>query len=547
VKPIYAFLFISVCITLSNPAFAEDTKPEVDDKIIDYLMELEGIRSIEVDGKAVSNAINRIVISKGKSPNYLQLLNSWKSTPEGDTRKVFLALGMFSAGISNAATPALEFASSTGDSFYNNDFKLRITKENLAGDAYSWLIDNVDFTVPKSLVKYFPKIVSENTPYWGGTRDGYFNIEDSSKWNVFSSSEHKLWLTVLDDIESPDKEAWRGTSRNMSLKSIEIFRGLLVHNPSYLMQHIDNYDFPKGKHQWLNYWGYSGAYEYVTQKRYQVAKSKFYESLKQQLLLENNNDLDAAETLANLYFDLVEMQFTGHTRLSEQAGIILDGLKTSTWQDLVGKQIWNHSDDITLKMVGGMLLIANKEEEFISYIKWLFENEHDNLIGELIGLAAISGNLTRNIVLEAPQLNKWGDFNKTPLMYAAHFNNLSAYNKITELYTAQFLQKTSPGEEYDSLPKIGDRNVLMYALENAELPLINRILSHSKVTSLNLTDSANRDLKQYLKLNKLLSDSDKSELELRLKSMSVKEPSLMDSTLNNLSKYWKGVWEFFEA
>jgi tRNA isopentenyl-2-thiomethyl-A-37 hydroxylase MiaE len=87
----------------------------------------------------------------------------------------------------------------------------------------------------------------------------------------------------------------------------------------------------------------------------------------------------------------------------------------------------------------------------------------------------------------------------------------------------------------------------MYALENAELPLINKILSHNKVTSLNLTDSANRDFKQYLNLNKRLSDSDKSELKLRLKSMSVKEPSLMNSTLNNLSKYWKGVWEFFES
>ena len=519
IRSILVNSLLSLTISHASLVQAEDAESVIDEKFMEHLIEAEGMRSLEVNGEAVTNTINSIVISNGKTPNYLQLLNSWKSAPEGDPKKVILALGMFSAGISNNAKSAIEFASLTEDSFFDNDFKLRITENNLAGDSYSWLIDHVDFTVPKALVEHFPKIVSEDTPYWGGTRDGYFNIEDSSKWGVFSSNEHREWLRILDDIESPDKEIWRGSIRNTSLKSIEIFRGLLAHNPNYLIQNISNYAFPRGEHQWLNYWRFSGAYEYVTHERYQIARTKFYESLKQQLLLESEGDSNKAETLANLYIDVIEMQFTGHSGRSERAETIFNELQISKWSDLVGKHIWKHTDEVTLRMVGGMLLLSGKEGEFISYTHWLVENDLAPLVGELIGLASMSGKLTKNIVASVGAPIVWGAFNKTPLMYSAHFDDVDAYNKILKFYPDLPLQVTTHGEEYGELPKIGDRNVLMYALENARLSFINKILNEDWVANLNHSDSANRDYGDYLDLNEQLTEGEKAEMHSKLKSM----------------------------
>lgn len=519
IRSILATSLITLTISQASLAQTEDAESVIDDKFIEHLIEAEGMRSLEVNGEAVTNTINSIVISNGKTPNYLQLLSSWKTAPEGDPRKVILALGLFSAGISNDAIAALDFANNVNDSFYEDDLKLRVTKENLAGDSYSWLVDHVDFTVPSSLVQNFPKMVNEDTPFWGGTRDGYFNIEGSSSWDVFDSEIYSQWLSALDDIESPDKEVWRGSIRNTSLKRIEILRGLLVHNPSYLYQNINNYDFPRGEHQWLNYWRYSGAYEYKTHQRYVAARDKFYDSLKQKILTENNGDAKIADSLAKLYIDLIEWDFTGHSGRSERAEIIFDTLQTSKWSDLVGKYIWSHTDEITLRMVGGILLLSDKEGEFISYNHWLAENDLTPLIGELIGLASISGKLTKNMVASIDAPIVWGPFNKTPLMYAAHFDDVDAYNKILEVYPDLPLQVTTHGEEYGELPKIGDRNVLMYALENAHLSFINKILSEDWVANLNHSDSANRDFGDYIDLNEQLTESEKAEMHGKLKRM----------------------------
>lgn len=521
---IRTFLATSVIsLTVGNAPLvqAEESDSIVDDEFIEHLIEAEGMRSLEVNSDAVTDVMNDIILSKGAKPSYAELLNIWSNAPNDDPSKVLLALGMFSAGVSQNESEAMELASKSGNPFYDRDFKLRITEENLAGDSYSWLVDHVDFTIPKSLAEYFPKIIDEDTPYWGGTRDGYFNIEGSDDWSIFSSIEMGSWIRALDDIESPDKEVWRGSIRNASLKRLEIFRGLLVHNPNYLLSNLDNYDFPKGDQQWLNYWRYSGAYEYETHKRYQVARSEFYESLKQQLLLESNGEFEASAVLADLYIDVVEWDFTGHSSRSQRAKNISDALKTSTWKDLVGKHIWNHSDDVTLRMVGGMLLLSNKEMEFISYVNWLAENERTSLIGELIGLASIADKLTDNIVSNTDQLSEWGDFNKTPIMYAAQFDNLDAYNKSLESYPRLFLEKTIHGEEFGELPKIGNRNVLMYALENATTSLINTILKHHQVRRLNLTDSDNRDFLDFLELNELLSDDEKEKIYSNLIEMEI--------------------------
>ena len=271
-------------------ANADETNGVIDEKFVDYLIEVEGIKSLEVNGTVVSQTVDAIVQTDGESPGFAELLNIWKTAPDADSRKVLLVLGLFSAGISGNVEEALEVVREENDSFFQSDISHRVTNENMAGDSYSWLVDNVNFVVPKSLAIKVPRMINDDTPFWGGTRDGYFSIEGSSDWPVFSSDEHRAWLTALDDIESPDKELWRGSIRNTDYKAIEILRGLIVHNPEYVLKHLADYEDADIESQWLNYWRYSGAYEFATHRIYTEERKRF-SSLLEQYLSSSFRDL----------------------------------------------------------------------------------------------------------------------------------------------------------------------------------------------------------------------------------------------------------------
>lgn len=69
IRSILATSLLSLTISHTSLAQTEDAKSVIDDKFIEHLIEAEGMRSLEVNGEAVTNTINSIVISNGKTPN----------------------------------------------------------------------------------------------------------------------------------------------------------------------------------------------------------------------------------------------------------------------------------------------------------------------------------------------------------------------------------------------------------------------------------------------------------------------------------------------
>jgi uncharacterized protein YecT (DUF1311 family) len=91
-------------------------------------------------------------------------------------------------------------------------------------------------------------------------------------------------------------------------------------------------------------------------------------------------------------------------------------------------------------------------------------------------------------------------FNKTELMWAAHFNDYDATQRLLKKGSSVF-DVTASSDSYASV-KYLNRSALTYALENATLPLIQSILRAG--AGKNIKDSDGNGLQHYLNKNNLL-------------------------------------------
>ena len=94
-------------------------------------------------------------------------------------------------------------------------------------------------------------------------------------------------------------------------------------------------------------------------------------------------------------------------------------------------------------------------------------------------------------------------FNKTELMWAAHFNDYDAIQRLLKKKSSVF-DVTSSSDNYASVQYL-NRSALTYAVENATLPVIQSLLSAG--ADKNIKDSDGNGLQHYLNKNNLLTDS----------------------------------------
>jgi len=94
-------------------------------------------------------------------------------------------------------------------------------------------------------------------------------------------------------------------------------------------------------------------------------------------------------------------------------------------------------------------------------------------------------------------------FNKTELMWAAHFNDYDATQRLLKKDSSVF-DVTSSSDNYSSV-KYLNRSALTYALENATLPVIQSLLRAD--SDKNIKDSDGNGLQHYLSKNNLLTES----------------------------------------
>jgi len=101
-------------------------------------------------------------------------------------------------------------------------------------------------------------------------------------------------------------------------------------------------------------------------------------------------------------------------------------------------------------------------------------------------------------------------FNKTELMWAAHFNDYDAIQRLLKKDSSVF-DVTASSDNYASV-KYLNRSALTYAIENATLPVIQSLLRAG--ADKNIKDTDGNGLQHYLNKNNLLTDSLKSIVDV---------------------------------
>ncbi|MDK2596714.1 ankyrin repeat domain-containing protein [Pseudoalteromonas obscura] len=91
-------------------------------------------------------------------------------------------------------------------------------------------------------------------------------------------------------------------------------------------------------------------------------------------------------------------------------------------------------------------------------------------------------------------------FNKTSLMWAAHFNDYDAVMRLLS-QGESLADVTNTNDHYPSIQLL-NRSALTYAAENGSIPLIQALISRGADT--NIKDSKGNEIKSYFQKNKLL-------------------------------------------
>ena len=127
------------------------------------------------------------------------------------------------------------------------------------------------------------------------------------------------------------------------------------------------------------------------------------------------------------------------------------------------------------------------------YLHFYIKNRSEKTVKaiDLYTLDDENGSLTKN----------W--FNKTELMWAAHFNDYDAVQRLLKKGNS-VQDTTSSTDEYASVQYL-NRSALTYAAENGTLPIIQSLIKAG--ADINIKDSKGNDLNYYLNKNNLVNVS----------------------------------------
>ena len=366
--------------------------------------------------------------------------------------------------------------------------------------AYAWLINNTKVTVPCWFIHKQTEIFAHATPFWGATRDAYFNVCKPEDWKALSTlpGYHELWGAINDAYNPGD--CFLGSMANVRHKNLEISAGLLANTPRYFLQNIAANDRLK----WLDYWQYLGPYNASVVARIRKAASHLHNELAEMLAKTGNLTSKESTTAADAYINNLISDAVGWSYESYEEYI--HELDTNGWGE------WEEPLDrmYASEIVGGYLLYEKTTAKFIEYIKWLWSyesEENKNTVFSLMNTAAANNTdaLRQMLKLNLQYPVTWGAFNKSPLLHAVQYNNWESYQ----------LLKTIPGMDtltlYDEdswncdMPGIGKRNVLTYAAENADAKLLAQVITDFGEKYATIRDTDGRSIFSYLYKNEKLS------------------------------------------
>ena len=504
-----------------------------------------------ISGNDVEAFLHWMSVSVAPAGEYERWIPSIEGIDDGDTKSraiILVALGLAVTGEAARSVQLIErYRDQIKTTYMDNlpDNHSETDREMIAA-YYGWLINNTEFSVPGAFVKSYPDIFFNNTPVWAATRDAYFQVtlpEDSEAWlGVYSA-----WASLLSDAINP-AGVRMGSMYNMVHKANLQNIALLEYRPDLYLSYVN----AQSNVDWLDYWKFLGPYEARI-----VAEAEKLERQMESLLVErlaegHYFETDAAKQLVNAFLNEVRNSFfsIANGPYTESTKKLIESTSASGWVKAVSSISNFHPKAAVfqLQIIGGYLISQGEFRQLENYINWLSEGNFNVFLqklgertdgysdyfiedqsGEIVA-ATLLGNLAAQdseglkSVMEWVKLDygQWGTFNKTPVMYAAHHNNFESYKLLRKAHP-NLLESTTVGGGTDA-PEIYDRNVLTYALENAEFDFVSAVLGDVGDLFVPKTDSAGRNALFYLGLNEKVSEKERKELVGMIQSIGLSLP-----------------------
>ena len=398
--------------------------------------------------------------------------------------------------------------------------------------AYRWLINHTSITVPCWFVQQYPDLFYTGTPIWAASRDSQFSVCTPESWNIRLLTAYRKLLDAIDDADNPG-HCYSGSISfsGMTIKKAAINEAVLANRPDVYWQNVPRDDTSK----WLYYWQYLDPYNHKVFEQIQNIVKQVNPELANMLVKTGKVNKEQAELAADRYLNNLLASRLGGWGQSKVLDTALDEYNK------FGIETIKDLNDKNLIIFGGYLLYNKPVEELLRYVFWL--KNHDKLFAvySLMNMAAANNTFVLQKILslnfEFPE--KWGHFNKSPLLYAVQYNNGDSYNllkKISSMDTVTF-SDTSSRDYIDnncSIPDIGKRNVLTYAAQYTDEILLTQVMNDFGFKYACKKDTEGRGIDQYLILNKKISRSYKEKLANQLNLY-----NCTDTTLSNKQLFLK--------
>lgn len=440
-----------------------------------------------------------------------ELIKDAKSITDKKAQDITFVFGLMALSLEGQGQAALNYLKQFKPHFtWMDEHECLYHSDDMLRFAYAWLINNTEVTVPCWFIQRYPDIFYKKTPLWAATRDAYFSVCTPDNSELKTLPAFLELQEALDDAANPG-DCFLGSIAYARHKSLEIEKGLLANRPDYYTQNIIRNDRSK----WLDYWQYLGPYNFGVAERIRQAAIRLQLPLINMLIKNGNLNKADAEATAGVYINNMIADAIGWSY--EPYEEYIEALNTHGWEKWDGPpDRWRAAE-----IIGGYLLYERSVDQFIGYVKWLKANAAWEAIYSLINTAAVvnSDALDTMLDLDIPILKTsrvsneatlWGAFNKSPLLYAVQYNNQGSYLMLKNIRAMDTLT-TNDGSTYlgnCEIPRIGKRNVLTYAAENASAPLLFEVIQDFGKKYGESTDTAGRNITTYLFRNTNLSKDD---------------------------------------
>lgn len=549
-KVLLALVALLVLLPL-NSVIAQQSQPAPESQAsIDRLMR-DAIAGEEISGEDIEAFLHWISVSKTQSNEYERWRPSLEqiANPEMKSRAaVLLAMGLAAEGNASESVQLVNRYRDQIKTTYMDNLPTdrAASRREVMASYYGWLVNNTIFSVPGAFVETFPDIFFKHTPVWGATRDAYFQVtlpDDSREWlDVFSE-----WRSMLSDVMNP-AGVHLGSMFNLVHKTNLQTIALIEYRPELYPRYVKT----SGSADWLDSWQFLGPYEKELKSRIDELENQLKRLLVERLTERHYLQPEDANVIVETFTHQVQNNFFGvaNSRYAEDTESLMKEVSDLGWSAAIQSINKFHSKaaDFQLQIIGGYLISRGEFKQLEHYINWLSGKEFglfserlseqsdgyseyfvDDETGQSIA-ATLTGNLAAQdsnglgAIMEWIKFDydQWGSFNKTPVMYAAHHNNFVSY-KILRNSRPELLASTTIEGEY-GVPEVFGRNVLTYALENADFDFINEVLNDVGELFVPKVDSASRNAFFYLGLNEVINNRERKELVGRVQNLGLPLP-----------------------